>query len=150
MEERNSKNASTQEAIARKIYSEDEYVAFYLSQNLVEDWDVEDFAAVLRNWYKTLRNAETLDAQEGKEFTDYVAEEIETAPISEVINSDNLFFAYFAKKHLVKCLNDTITVEDVPEEQLGNAIVLAKALSSSYGYLYVTYEGLQNEIENLH
>ncbi len=149
MEERNSKNASTQEAIARKIYSEDEYVAFYLSQNLVEDWDVEDFAAVLRNWYKTLRNAETLDAQEGKEFTDYVAEEIETAPISEVINSDNLFFAYFAKKHLVKCLNDTITVEDVPEEQLGNAIVLAKALSASYGYILITYEGLLNEFENL-
>ncbi len=149
MEERNSKTASTKEAIARKTYSEDEYVAFYLSQNLVEDWDAEDFAVVLRNRYKTLRNAETLDAQEGKEFTDYVVEEIETAPISEVISSETFFFAYFARKHLVTCLNGSITVENVPEGQQVNAIVLAQTLSASYGYIYVTYEVLLDEFENL-
>lgn len=150
MEQKNSKTASTKEAIARKTYSENEYVSFYLSQNLVEDWDVEEFADVLRHWYKTLRNEETLDAQEGKGFTDYVVEEIETAPISEIITSDIFFFAYFAEKQLIKCLNDTITVVEVPEGQQANAIVLAQALSASYGYLYVTYEGLLNEIENLH
>lgn len=79
MEKRNSNVASTNKAKTRKTISEDDYVAFYLSQNLVEDWDAEEFAGVLKNWYKTLRNAEALDTEEGKEFTDYVAEEVETA-----------------------------------------------------------------------
>lgn len=149
MEKRNSNVASTNEAKTRKTISEDDYVAFYLSQNLVEDWDAEEFAGVLKNWYKTLRNAEALDTEEGKEFTDYVAEEVETAPISEVFNSDNLFFAYFAKKQLVKCLNDEITIETVPEGQQSNAIVLAQALSLSYGSIWLTYEQLLNEFENL-
>lgn len=149
MEKRNSNVASTNKAKTRKTISEDDYVAFYLSQNLVEDWDAEEFAGVLKNWYKTLRNAEALDTEEGKEFTDYVAEEVETAPISEVLNSDNLFFAYFAKKQLVKCLNDEITIETVPEGQQSTAIVLAQALSQSYGSLWLTYEQLLNEFENL-
>ena len=84
----NSNIASTKEAKTRKTYSEEEYVNFYLSQNLVGGWDSEEFAAVLKNWYKTLRNSEALDEQEGKERKDYVAEEIEEAPISEVITSD--------------------------------------------------------------
>lgn len=149
MEKRNSNVASTNKAKTRITISEDDYVAFYLSQNLVEDWDAEEFAGVLKNWYKTLRNAEALDTEEGKEFTDYVAEEVENAPISEVFNSDNLFFAYFAKKQLVKCLNDEITIETVPEGQQSNAIVLAQALSQSYGSLWLTYEQLLNEFENL-
>lgn len=84
----NSNIASTKEAKTRKTYSEEEYVNFYLSQNLVGGWDSEEFAAVLKNWYKTLRNSEALDEQEGKERKGYVAEEIEEAPISEVITSD--------------------------------------------------------------
>lgn len=149
MKEKISKTASPNEAKARKTYSEEEYVEFYLSQNLVEDWDVEEFTGVLRNWYKILRKAEALDAQEGKWFTDYVAEEVELAPISEVINSDNLFSAYFAQEHLLKCLNDTITVENVPEGQQTHAIVLAQTLTASYGFLWLTYEQLLNEVENL-
>lgn len=145
----NSNIASTKEAKTRKTYSEEEYVNFYLSQNLVGGWDAEEFAAVLKNWYKTLRNSEALDEQEGKERKDYVAEEIEEAPISEVITSDNLFFAYFAKKQLIKCLNDTITVENVSEGEQSNAIIMAQTLSASYGYLWVTYETLLNEFENL-
>lgn len=149
MEITNSNTTSTNEAKARKTYSEEEYVAFYLSQNLVEDWDAEEFADVLSNWYKILRNSEALDAKEGREFTDYVAEEIETAPISEVYNSDNLFFAYFAKKQLLKCLNDAITIQDVPVGQQSNAIVLAQTLSLSYGCLWLIYEQLLSEVENL-
>lgn len=144
-----SKITSTNEAKARKTYSEKDYVSFYLSQNLVEDWCAEEFAGVLKDWYKSLRSAETLNAREGKESTDYVAEEVETAPISEVFNSDNLFFAFFAKKQLVKCLNDAITVEGVPEGQQSNAIALAQTLSLSYGSLWLTYEQLLNEFENL-
>lgn len=146
----NSNIASTKEAKTRKTYSEEEYVNFYLSQNLVGGWDAEEFAAVLKNWYKALRNSEALDEQEGKERKDYVAEEIEEAPISEVITSDNLlFFAYFAKKQLIKCLNDTITVENVSEGEQSKAIIMAQTLSASYGYLWVTYETLLNEFENL-
>lgn len=44
----NSNIASTKEAKTRKTYSEEEYVNFYLSQNLVGGWDSEEFAAVLK------------------------------------------------------------------------------------------------------
>lgn len=39
----NSNIASTKEAKTRKTYSEEEYVNFYLSQNLVGGWDAEEF-----------------------------------------------------------------------------------------------------------
>ncbi len=149
MEERNSNVVSTNEAEGHKTYSEEEYVAFYLSQNLVEDWDEEEFADVLRHWYKILRNSETLDAQEGKEFKDYVVEEVETTPISEVFNLNGFFFVYFAKTHQLRCLNDTIVIEDVPAGLQSNAMVVARTLSSSYGYIWVTYEELIKEFENL-
>lgn len=149
MEKRNFMVASTNEAEARKTYSEEEYVNFYLSQNLVEDWAVEAFTGVLRNWYTTLRDAEVFDAQEGKEVTDHVAEEIATAPISEVFFSNGFIYAYFGKKHQLRCLNDTIVIENVPEGNQSDAIVAAQTLSTSYGYIWVTYEELINEFENL-
>lgn len=99
MENRISNIASIKEAKVSKTYSEEEYVNFYLSQNLVEEWGKEVFACVLRNWYKTIRDAEAFEAQNGKEYTDYVAEEVENAPISEVYFSNGFIFAYFGKKH---------------------------------------------------
>lgn len=149
MENRISNIASIKEAKARKTYSEEEYVNFYLSQNLVEEWGKEAFACVLRNWYKTIRDAEAFEAQNGKEYTDYVAEEVENAPISEVDFSNGFIFAYFGKKHQLRCLNDTIVIENVPEGNQSDAIVAAQTLSNSYGYIWVTYEELINEFESL-
>lgn len=149
MGNRNSNITSIKEAKTRKTYSEEEYVKFYLSQNLVEEWSKEAFACVLRNWYETIRDAEAFEAQNGKKYTDYVAEEVENAPISEVYFSNGFIFVYFGKKHQLRCLNDTIVIENVPEGNQSDAIVAAQTLSNSCGYIWVTYEELITEFESL-
>lgn len=143
-------SASIEEAKSRTAYSEEEYVNHYLSQNLVEkEWDKETFAYTLRKWYKVMIYWAAEDIQNGETYTDYVAKEIETAPITEVYFADFLVFAYFGKTHKLRTINDTVIVNNVPEGKQLDATAMARTLYSSYGFICVDYDQLVNEYENI-
>ena len=134
----------------RNTYSEDEYVEFYLSKNLVEPWYEEEFSDVLREKYKSIRRFENVIAEEGETPIDFIKEEIDNAPISKVFVSYPFFFGYEPKKRRIECLNDSIAISDVPEGQESNAIALAYILYSSYGSISGSYEALLKEAKGLH